>query len=365
MKDEILSTVRRWAAKGLQPSVRALDEDEPDPAARKRVLSDLEATGILRLPFPEDLGGAGPDLSLLGAVLAALSEVCAGTATAVWAHYSALLPFLASPHGARVIKAVSEKSGVLLGSGHISRHTLTAGRNAGGIFVTGRINFLWGVPGASFFLVSAQSEGEGVFSLVSSEDNGVSIEEKHKRIGLRCCRSSSVVLNGVSLDPRLFMNLPLLEYEKVRETSWGTSLGLLGAVACGNAQGAFARALAYAGERYQGGDMLINHTLIQGMLGEMLAATLSAKALTDRALQGLPSSGAWRPSLAKAWAARAGEKVCSDAMQVLGGYGYMRDFGIEKRLRDAKMLCTVGEGYQAIVQKAVRDIKGREEGIWD
>ncbi|HEY4715999.1 MAG TPA: acyl-CoA dehydrogenase family protein [bacterium] len=361
MKFEIEETVRRFAAKDLLPVIQQLDEYKPDIKLKEKVVSGIKNIGIINMPLPESLGGIEFDPAILGRVLEIIAETCAGTSFLLWAHYAALLPFILSKKYDPLKKIGDGQN--LTGTGYVSEHSLKITKRGDAFEVSGTINFLWGMPGASFFVIAAKTSENGIFALIPSNAPGINVKEEHSKIGLRGCQSSSVVLNGVAVKSQDAAVMPIAEYEKVFNLSKGYALCLVGAIAAGNARGSIIRAVKYARERYQGCDIIINHTLIQGMVGDMLARAKAAGALVGDALQNFQEGGTNNLYLAKANATREGEKVCLDSMQVFGGYGYMREYGVEKHLRDSKMLCTIGESNMRILQRIVRENKDKEGWI--
>ena len=115
------------------------------------------------------------------------------------------------------------------------------------------------------------------------------------------------------------------------------SLNLMtAATATGLMQSAHHKALIYATERYQGGKKIIDHSHLRGILGSMSAAVRTSNGLVRHGAQH-PTNGLIALS-AKLSATAAAQQTCTDAVQILGGYGYMRDFGLEKMMRDAAVL---------------------------
>jgi alkylation response protein AidB-like acyl-CoA dehydrogenase len=129
------------------------------------------------------------------------------------------------------------------------------------------------------------------------------------------------------------------------------------AIATGNAEGAFTHAFKYASERYQGGEIIINHKIIQTLLGRIITRIEASLALTEKILNSAQAQNFDKAGIAKAFVTEACEWACSDCVQVFGGYGYMKDFSVERHLRDAKSLSGLLQGNMYNLQDYVRGLK--------
>lgn len=348
-------TAARFAGRDVAARVQLLDTTSIVAGEYGALRAALVEAGLVGMAAPESGGGMGLDAGSVGIVLARIAETCAGTAMLMWAHESALLATAAASASAG-IEAIELGSDGLLGNALVSRHDLTAQQRGGHWQVSGNAEFVWASGVAGQYVVAAKSHDGGLIGVVSVTAPGVVVHEQHTRIGLRACPSAALRLDSVSLEHAV--QLTGDRYAAVTNAVRRQSLGLVGAIAAGNARGAWTAALQYARERYQGGAIIIEHALVQGMLGKSLADIRSAEAMVAAGLAGSGDDAV----LAKVVASRHGEQVCLDAMQVFGGNGYMRDYGIEKRLRDAKMLCLVGGSNERLLQGVVAAHK--HEGDW-
>lgn len=348
-------TATRFAGRDVAARVQALDATKIVAGEYGTLRAALVEAGLIGMAAPESVGGMGLDAGSVGIVLGRIAETCAGTAMLMWAHESALLAtaMAASTAGVDAVDAGGEG---LLGNALVSRHDLTAQQRSGHWQVSGTAGFVWAAGVAGQYVIAAKNHDGGVIGIVPANAPGVVVHEQHTRIGLRACPSAALRLDGVSIEHAV--QLTGARYAEVITAVRQQALGLVGAIAAGNARGAWTAALQYARERYQGGAIIIEHALVQGMLGKSLADIRSAEAMATAALAGSGDDCV----LAKVVATRNGEQVCLDAMQVFGGNGYMRDYGIEKRLRDAKMLCLVGSSNERLLQGVIA--AHRHEGDW-
>lgn len=354
MRAAFVDTATRFAGRDVASRVGTLDTVTLVAEEYATLRSALVEAGLLGMLAPESAGGMGMDPGSAGPVLARIAEGCAGTAMLMWAHESALLVLAnAAAHGDATLADVGDE---LLGNGLVSGHSLRAVRRGEGWQINGNADFVWAAGVAGHILVAAETDEGGIIALVPAGAPGLRLREQHVRIGLRACPSASFVLDSVKVEQAVALSSA--GFAATVSESRDQALALVGAIACGNARGALRRAVGYARERYQGGDLIIEHALVRGMLGKSLADLRAAEALVESAL----ARGGDDRVLAKVIATRHGEQLCLDAVQVFGGNGYMRDYGVEKHLRDAKMLSLVGGNNDRLLQAIIETHK--HEGDW-
>ena len=186
------------------------------------------------------------------------------------------------------------------------------------------------VPGGSGAgaLVFLAPGGENLFR-VSPDDAGVSVSEIESPMGFRCSRPATLDYSGVGAPAAGMLGL-----DAARELEGLLLLGVA-SIAAGLSRQACEKAHLYASERYQGGDLVINHEQMRLMLAEMLVGIEAGEALVRQAaLRGPPRLTCCR--IAKVVACDAAMAATLDGVQMHGGYGYMRDYGMERMMRDAK-----------------------------
>lgn len=352
MRAAFVETAGRLAARDVASRVTLLDTHPCDIRAARVLCGTLRDAGMLDMAMPESAGGLGLGRQTIGEILARLAETCAGVALLVWANESAGLA-MAAKGGA----TGGDTGGRFVANGLVTGSPLRATRRTGGDWrMDGSLPFAWGAGCADEVLLAAKTERGGIFARVPLDAAGLVVGDPDDRIGLRACPSATLTLDGVAVVP-FAVHADAAEFEGAVADARADAFVLAGAIACGNARGALRRAMQYARERYQGGSIIIEHTLVQGLLGKQLADLRAAEALVATAL----ARGGDDRLLARVVATRHGESVCLDAMQVFGGYGYMRDYGVEKHLRDAKMLCLVGGGNERVLQSVVAAHRMRED----
>ncbi len=353
----IKETVKKLAKKDVAELEEKLDRYTPDREAKQRIIERMRDLGLFSLLLPEERGGVGFVPVLAGEILEYIAEKSAGVSFLLWSHYSALLPFLLSGKEALI------RHDSIFGCGYVSQDPIYAEKVGGGVKLKGDVNFLWGVPGADAFVVAGEGKEGSCFAIVEDGSSGIRKKEIHERIGLRCCESSSVEFDEVFVPEEKVLFLSKDDFENLLYLSKGFSLCLCGCVALGNAKGAMEIAFNYAKERYQGGDIIINHKIIQAMLGKMLAIIGASECFLKEALK-IGKESPESLFLSKAYTTDVCEDVCIDSVQILGGYGYMRDYKVEKHMRDAKMLCCIGGNNTNFLADVVKRNKEKDILRW-
>ena len=349
---DLLRLTREIVTTELAPLVADAERDEVFPREAFRTLG---RAGLLGLPYPEDLGGGGVPYEVYLQVLEEIGTVWAsvGVGTSVHAlscfalatrgtpeQQQRWLPdFLAGdllgayclsePHAGSDPAAMRTKA-VRDGSGPDAGWVLTGAK-------------AWTTHGghADFYTVMARTgEGRGDIScfLVPADTPGLSADAPEKKMGLTGSATATMRLDGARIPAD---HLVGEEGEGLKIALAGLDAGRLGiaAVATGLAQGALDHALAYAREREAFGQRILDHQGLGFLLADMEAAIQTARAATLHAARlkdaGLPYGR--EASIAKLVATDHAMKVTTDAVQVLGGYGYTRDFPVERYMREAKV----------------------------
>jgi len=310
-------TASAYAAKELAPRAEQLDL-EPAAWRVKEAMSKAGDMGMLAALIPEDFGGGGLDDYAFCVALEEMAVEEAGVAAAVLAHNAALLP-----------AALGEFEGLITGVGDEAYPACLAfpGEiSLSGGKVNGRIPYALNAQECPFITLLPSDGGGTQAVTVRGDAGGVEITAEPYTMGLRAARAGSIRFDGA--EPSNVISGGNMA-ESVERTLF---LGLA-AIATGISRNALQKAYAYARERYQAGKMIIEHQQMRIFLAEMLTAIEQGKALVQKACEdkGLaPAMVAWL---------RATESACKSAMdgvQIHGGYGYMRDYGMERLMRDAK-----------------------------
>ena len=360
---DLLHLTRDLVLKELGPSVA---QAEADGAFPREVFRTLGRAGLLGLPYPEEHGGGGQPYEVYLQVLEEIASVWASVAVGVSVH-------ALSCH-ALLVRGTEEQrerflpdllGGELLGAYALSEAqagsdptamTTRAVRDGDSYLLSGAKAWIThGGHADSYTLMARTAPGRDGIScfLVPGDAPGLSADPPERKMGLTGSATTTLRLEGVRIpaDRRLGE-----EGEGMRTALAGLDSGRLGiaAVATGLAQGALDHAVAYAKERTTFGRRIIDHQGLGFLLADMAAAVESARATTLHAAR-LRDAGrpfAREASIAKLVATDNAMKVTTDAVQVLGGYGYTRDFPVERYMREAKVM-QIFEGTNQIQRMLV------------
>ena len=360
---ELLALVRRIAADELAPRVAQAEADEQFP---RDVFRLLGRSGLLGLPYPEEQGGAGLSYEVYLQVLEEIAAVWSSVGVGVSVH--ALSCFGLAQFGTdqqREQWLPDMLGGDLLGAYCLSEaHAgsdpaamrTTARRDGDDYVIDGAKAWTTHGGHADFYKVMARtSEDRGGIScfLVPAGTPGLVADPPERKMGLTGSATATMRFDGVRVPVERRLGA---EGEGLRIALAGLDAGRLGiaAVATGLAQGALDHALAYARERETFGRPIIEHQGLAFVLADMEAAVQSARATVLHAAR-LKDAGqpfGREASIAKLVATDNAMKVTTDAVQVLGGYGYTRDFPVERYMREAKVM-QIFEGTNQIQRMVI------------
>ncbi len=345
---DLIQLTRDVADKVLTPIV---DEHEKSETYPDGVFATLGEAGLLSLPYPEEWGGGGQPYEVYLQVLEEIAARWAAVAVAVSVHSLACHPLLAFGTDEQKQKWLPEMlSGSTIGAYSLSEPQ--AGSDAaalscrakavdGGYSVTGAKAWITHGGIADFYNLFARtgegSKGISCF-LVPRDTDGLTFGKPEEKMGLHAVPTTSAHYDGAFIPDERRIGA---EGQGLQIAFSALDSGRLGiaAVAVGLAQAALDEAVAYAEERSTFGKKIIDHQGLGFLLADMAAAVDSARATyLDAARRrdlGLPYSR--NASVAKLVATDAAMKVTTDAVQVFGGYGYTRDFRVERYMREAKI----------------------------
>ncbi|MCZ1071314.1 acyl-CoA dehydrogenase family protein [Rhodococcus sp. A5(2022)] len=346
---DLIELTRNVADKVLAPRVVEHERNETFPEG---VFPALGAAGLLSLPYPEEFGGGNQPYEVYLQVLEELGARWAAVAVAVSVH--GLSCFALATHGTEEQKA--RWLPAMLGGETIGAYSLSepqAGSDAaaltcratavdGGYRISGSKAWITNGGKADFYTLFARtsdagSKGISCF-LVPAGTEGLSFGKPEEKMGLHAIPTTTAHYDDAFVPEERRIGA---EGQGLPIAFSALDSGRLGiaAVAVGLAQAALDEATAYAKERKAFGKKIIDHQGLGFVLADMAAAVDSARATYIDAARrkdaGLPYSR--QASVAKLVATDAAMKVTTDAVQVLGGYGYTRDFPVERFMRDAKI----------------------------
>jgi alkylation response protein AidB-like acyl-CoA dehydrogenase len=354
----------------------APDADERDRTKRfpKEVFEKMAELKLMGLPFPEEYGGAGADTISFAIAVEELSRVCASTGITYSAHISLgcapLYLFGTEEQKQKYLVPLCE--GKTLGAFGLTEPN--AGSDAGGTrtravkegnewIINGSKCFITNASYADFLALTAMtgnSEGarEITSFIVSTNQPGFQVIDNYEKLGLNSSNTTELVLENVRVPDENRLGEIGRGFKQFLITLDGGRIGI-GAMAVGIAQGAYELALQYAKERTQFGRSISKFQAIAHKLADMhmkieLARTYVYKAawLKDQGRKFTKEA-----SICKLFASEVAMWVATQAVQIHGGWGYMRDYKVERFFRDAK-LTEIGEGTSEIQ----RNIIAREIG---
>jgi alkylation response protein AidB-like acyl-CoA dehydrogenase len=348
--EEIVGLARAVAQEQLAPRAAAAEADEAFPRDVFRTLGEL---GFLGMPYPQEVGGAGQPyevyLQALEEIAAAWASVGVGLSVHVMSCYP-LATFGAAEQRGRWLEEML--AGDLLGGYCLSEADAgsdpgamrtRATRDGDAYRVSGSKAWVTHGGEADFYTLFARtsddrSRGISCF-LTPGEAPGLTVQPPEHKMGLTGSTTATLDYDGVELEAERLIGG---EGQGLPIALQALDSGRLGiaAVATGLAQGSLDAAVAYAKERETFGKPIIEHQGLGFLLADMAAAVESARAVTLEAARrrdrGLPF--ARQSSIAKLVATDAAMKVTTDAVQVLGGFGYTKEFPVERHMREAKVM---------------------------
>ena len=361
----IAQMVRDFAEKEIRPNMMKWDQDEIFPVEAMKKMGEL---GLLGIYIPEEYGGSGFGYFEYATALMELGKVCGGVGLSVAAHNSLCtghiyyhgteeqkkkyLPLLASGEwigawgltepntgsDAMRMKTTAVKEGnewVINGA----KNWITHGLSGNVAVVLVRTGELLDSNGITAFIIEKGTPG---FSAVKIKD----------KFGVRASETAELIFDNVRVPESQVIGQVGMGFKQAMQILDGGRISIA-ALSCGVARGAYEASVKYSKEREQFGSPISNFQAIAFKLADMATQVEAAELLTFQAAyrknnkQGLTKEGAF----AKYYASEVAVHCGNEAMQIMGGYGYTREYPAEKFLRDARLM-TIGEGTSEI-QKIV------------
>ncbi|WGU97608.1 acyl-CoA dehydrogenase [Paenibacillus dendritiformis] len=362
----IKKTMRDFAEGEVAPGA---DERDRTKAFPEDVFEKLTKLGVMGLPFPEQYGGGGADTISFAIAVEELSRVCASTGITYSAHISlgGAPIHLFGTHEQKEKYLTPLCTGEYLGAFGLTEPN--AGSDAGGTRTTAKLDGdQWIISGSKCFItnasfaknlsltaVSDRSKGtDGISAfIVPTDAPGFTVLSNYEKMGLHASNTTELVLENVTVPKENLLGKEGHGYKQFLATLDGGRIGI-GAMAVGIAQGAYDKSLQYAKVRKQFGHSLSAFQAIQFKLADMamnieLARNMVYKAawLKDQG-RGFKKEAA----MAKLFASEICMKACDQAVQIHGGYGYMKEYQVERFFRDAKLL-EIGEGTSEVQRMVI------------
>ncbi|MBO8167733.1 MAG: acyl-CoA dehydrogenase [Thermoanaerobacteraceae bacterium] len=343
--------VRNFAENEVAPGAAERDEKEQFDRSLFNAMAELGLTGI---PFPEEYGGAGSDYISYAIAVEELSRVCASTGVTLSAHVS-LCSWPIYAYGTEEQKkkyltplAKGEKIGAFgltePSAGSDASNTKTTAVLDGDEWVlNGSKIFITNGGEAEIYVVTAvtdKSKGHRGISafIVEKGTPGFSFGKKEEKMGIRASTTMELVFEDCRIPKENLLGELGQGFKIALSTLDGGRIGI-GAQAVGIAQGALDQALKYSKERVQFGQPISSFQGIQFMLADMATKIEAARLLVYRAayLESIGERFSKEAAMAKLFASETAMEVTIKAVQILGGYGYTREYPVERMMRDAKI----------------------------
>jgi alkylation response protein AidB-like acyl-CoA dehydrogenase len=348
--EEIVGLARQVAREELAPRAAAAEEEASFPREVFRTLGEL---GFLGMPYPEEVGGAGQPYEVYLQALEEISAAWASVGVGISVHVMSCYPLAAFGTDEQRGRWLGE----MLGGDRLGGYCLSeadagsdpaamrtrAERDGDTYRVTGSKAWVTHGGEADFYTLFARTSAErsrGISCfLVPGDASGLTTQSPERKMGLTGSTTATLDYEGVELPAERLVGG---EGEGLQIALRALDSGRLGiaAVATGLAQGSLDLAVSYAKERETFGRPIIEHQGLGFLLADMAAAVEAARAVTLEAARrrdrGLPFSR--QASIAKLLATDAAMKVTTDAVQVLGGAGYTKEFPVERHMREAKVM---------------------------
>lgn len=357
----IRKMVRDFAEKEIAPKAAELDETKEFPWETIREMADL---GLLGLPIPEEYGGCGADTVSYAIAVEEIARACGSTAITMASHTSLvatpLYQFGTEEQKRRYLTplASGERLGAFgltePGAGSDAAATETRAVLDGDHWViNGQKNFITNGSIAGTIIITALTEPEkgtrGISNFIVEKDTpGFRPGRDEDKMGLRASVTSELFFEDCRVPRENLLGRPGEGFKQFLATLDGGRISIA-AMALGLGQVALDAAIAYSKERVQFGQPIANFQAIQWMLADSATELEAARLLTYQAAY-LKDKGVRftrEAAMAKLLAALAAEKACFNAVQIHGGYGYTRDYPVERYYRDNR-LTSIGEGTNEI-----------------
>lgn len=349
-QEDLREMVKEFVEKEITPFAAEMDRNNaPTPDLFKKA-ADM---GLLNVIVPEEYGGPGLDSVTVAMIYEELGKGCAGIATSIAANSLASYPVL--------LKGSDEQKKTLcdlLNDGGLAAFALTepgAGSDAGGVatkavkdgdhyVLNGNKIFITNGGLADTYLVFANTRKSGGIRgltafVVPRNTPGFSVGKKEDKMGIRPSSTCELILQDVVVPESARVGREG-EGFRIAMNTLDSARPFVAAVSVGLAQSALDIAAKYAKERRQFGQPIASFQMVQAMVADMAMKVETARLLVYKACwmrdQGLEFSK--EAAMSKCYAGDVAMQVTTDAVQIMGGYGYSKEYPVEKKMRDAKIM---------------------------
>ncbi|HEY0679450.1 MAG TPA: acyl-CoA dehydrogenase family protein [Chitinophagaceae bacterium] len=362
---QVAQTARDFALQHIKPHVMEWDESQEFPV---KVFKEMGKLGLMGVLVPEEYGGAGLTYHEYVAVIQEISKVCGSVGLSLAAHNSLCTGHILAFGNEEQKRAYLPKLATAEWIGAWGLTEPNTGSDAGNMkCVAVREGDGWVINGTKSWITHGRSgdvvvlicrtgeprtKNNATAFIIERGTPGFSGGKKENKLGMRASETTEMIFDNCRIpDTQRLGNVGDGFHQAMKVLDGGRIS--IAALSLGIAKGAYEAALQYSKERYQFDQPISNFQGIAFKLADMATEIMAADLLTYQAAdlknKGLPMTK--EAAMAKYYASEVAVKTSSEAVQVFGGYGYTKDFPVEKHYRDAK-LCTIGEGTSEI-QKLV------------
>jgi alkylation response protein AidB-like acyl-CoA dehydrogenase len=359
--EQVAQTARDFALQNIKPHVMEWDESQTFPV---EVLKELGKLGLMGVLVPEEYGGAGLGYFEYSEIIQEISKVCGSLGLSVAAHNSLCIGHILSFGNEEQKRKYLSK---LSTAEHIGAWGLTepnTGSDAGNMKCTAvKDGNDWIINGTKSWITHGNSSNVAVVICRTGEprtrDNstafvierstpGFTAGKKENKLGMRASETSEMIFNDCHIPDENRLRGVGEGFRQAMKVLDGGRLSIA-ALSLGIAKGAYEASVQYSKERHQFDKPISSFQGISFKLADMATEITAAELLIaqccDKKMRG--ENITKESAMAKYYASEIAVKVSTDAVQIFGGYGYTKDFPVEKFYRDSK-LCTIGEGTSEI-----------------
>ena len=357
----LVKMVRNFANTEIAPIVQDMDKKGKIP---KEIISQMAELGLMGIPISKEYGGAGMDTVAYAAAVMEIAKVDASVAITMAAHTSlGSLPIAIAGTDEQKKKYLPRlASGEILGAFGLTEPS--AGSDAGSTKTTAELDGdEYVINGGKIFITNSSiaglltittniiehGENKGIGALIVETDNpGLKIGPKEKKMGWRASDTRQLFFENMRVPKENLLGQPTEGFKTLLKTLTGGRISLA-ALSCGTAEGAYQKALQYSTERKAFGKEIHKFQAIGFKLADMATEIEAAKLLTFHAawMKDQGRDVTKQAAMAKLFASETAMRVTTEAIQIHGGYGYVKEYDVERFFRDAKIL-EIGEGTSEI-----------------
>lgn len=365
LTEQVAQTAREFARQHILPNVMKWDEWQEFPL---QVFKDMGQLGLMGVLVPEQYGGAGLSYFEYVAIISEIARVCGSVGLSLAAHNSLctghILTFGNEEQKQRFLPKLATAEWI----GAWGLTEANTGSDAGNMRTTavkegdqwilnGTKNWIThGISGDLAVVVARTGEprtrNNATAFVVERGNPGFTGGKKENKLGMRASETAEMIFDNCRIPDANRLGEVGDGFKQAMKVLDGGRISIA-ALSLGIAKGAFEAAVAYSRERYQFDQPISNFQGISFKLADMATEIAAAELLTNQAadLKNRGQKVTKEAAMAKYYASEVAVRVATDAVQIFGGYGYTKDFPVEKFYRDSK-LCTIGEGTSEI-QKIV------------